>query len=67
MFFFIDCIPGKYGADCKQTCSSNCFNNKCDQYTGICYQGCSEGYLPPYCLQSKIQNVTENKNYRYHN
>ncbi|KAL4084644.1 hypothetical protein QTP88_027571 [Uroleucon formosanum] len=46
-----DCIPGKYGADCKQTCSSNCYDNKCDQYTGICYQGCSEGYLPPYCLQ----------------
>ncbi|XP_016657825.1 uncharacterized protein LOC100161662 isoform X1 [Acyrthosiphon pisum] len=46
-----DCKPGTYGADCKQTCSSNCHNNKCDQYTGICYHGCSQGYLPPYCLQ----------------
>lgn len=47
----IDCTRGTYGADCKQTCSSKCRNNKCDQYTGVCYQGCSEGYLPPYCLQ----------------
>jgi len=52
--FFKDCGMEQYGADCEQTCSSNCRNNKCDQYTGICNQGCSEGYLPPLCLQSKI-------------
>ncbi|XP_060850877.1 uncharacterized protein LOC132929506 isoform X2 [Rhopalosiphum padi] len=46
-----DCQPGKYGASCKQKCSSNCRNNTCDQYTGICKHGCSQGYLPPYCLQ----------------
>lgn len=46
-----DCPPGTYGANCNQRCSSNCRNNTCDQYTGICYYGCSQGYLPPYCSQ----------------
>lgn len=49
-----DCLPGEYGADCKQTCSPNCHNNTCDQYTGVCSQGCSSpGYLPPFCSESK--------------
>lgn len=51
---FLDCELGNYGADCKQTCSSGCYNNTCDLYTGVCSEGCLPGYIPPYCKNSKI-------------
>eukprot|EP00102_Acyrthosiphon_pisum_P025257 XP_016662467.1 PREDICTED: uncharacterized protein LOC100570133 [Acyrthosiphon pisum] len=46
-----DCIMGTYGADCSQTCSEYCLNNMCDQYTGVCLNGCSVGYILPYCRE----------------
>ncbi|XP_029345769.1 angiopoietin-1 receptor-like [Acyrthosiphon pisum] len=47
-----DCTMGTYGADCKQTCSKHCLNNMCDQYTGVCLNGCSVGYILPYCRKN---------------
>ncbi|XP_029345340.1 cell death abnormality protein 1 [Acyrthosiphon pisum] len=46
-----ECTMGTYGADCKQTCSENCLNDMCDKYTGICLDGCSDGYIPPHCSE----------------
>ncbi|VVC28415.1 Hypothetical protein CINCED_3A016464 [Cinara cedri] len=46
-----DCESGTYGANCANNCSSNCRNNVCDRYTGMCSQGCSSGYVLPYCLE----------------
>ncbi|XP_025196649.1 uncharacterized protein LOC112595599 [Melanaphis sacchari] len=47
----IDCATGKFGVDCSQFCSPNCYDRVCDQYTGVCTNGCSPEYIPPYCLQ----------------
>lgn len=49
----LDCMFGKYGANCKLTCPLNCYNGGCDGYTGICSKGCIPGYIPPYCTESK--------------
>ncbi|CAI6354595.1 unnamed protein product [Macrosiphum euphorbiae] len=46
-----DCTMGTYGANCSQTCSEHCLNNLCDQYTGVCLDGCSVGYILPYCRE----------------
>jgi len=59
--FISDCSPGKYGNDCKQNCSSNCLDNECDQYTGICTRGCSPGFVLPLCQESKISFYTSKK------
>ncbi|XP_050064102.1 uncharacterized protein LOC114127525 [Aphis gossypii] len=47
----IDCPRGRFGAGCSQFCSPNCNDNMCDQYTGVCTNGCSPEYVLPYCLQ----------------
>lgn len=52
--FLLDCDSGTYGADCNQTCSTNCLFNACDRYTGVCNYGCLPGYIMPYCRESKI-------------
>lgn len=52
IIILIDCKPGNYGANCEQKCSSKCNEYKCDQYTGICLQGCSPGYVAPNCAES---------------
>ncbi|CAI6356794.1 unnamed protein product [Macrosiphum euphorbiae] len=46
-----ECETGKFGADCNQYCSSNCYDRKCDRYTGLCSHGCSPQYVLPHCLQ----------------
>lgn len=62
-FIDLDCEFGTYGANCSQSCSNNCLNNMCDQYTGICLHGCSDGYVLPYCRESKIQNFVKNQKF----
>lgn len=46
-----DCEAGTFGANCNQNCSPNCYNGKCDRYTGVCSHGCLPRYVLPRCLQ----------------
>ncbi|VVC28416.1 Fibronectin type III,EGF-like, conserved site,Immunoglobulin-like fold [Cinara cedri] len=46
-----DCKSNKYGANCEQFCSSNCLENMCNKYTGICSKGCSKGFISPKCQE----------------
>lgn len=55
MVLFLDCTLGDYGADCQRKCSSGCLDKRCNQYTGICSNGCSSEYMQTdYCNESKI-------------
>ena len=47
LLFFVDCIAGMYGADCSQSC--HCIADQCNQFTGNCTIGCSEGWTGSYC------------------
>ncbi|RUS75761.1 hypothetical protein EGW08_016487, partial [Elysia chlorotica] len=40
-----------YGADCSQTCNSNCggVDKECDHITGHCLKGCVIGYKGDFC------------------
>lgn len=61
----LDCPPGRYGANCNEICSFHC-QNTCDQYTGVCLNGCSPGYKMPYCRESKnYYNVLCRSIYKY--
>lgn len=40
-----DCLSGFYGENCSRTCSEFCKNNKCDQTSGTCLEGCLKGYI----------------------
>ncbi|XP_049939961.1 uncharacterized protein LOC126416336 [Schistocerca serialis cubense] len=46
------CDSRNYGASCRQRCGKCKDDEPCDQYTGICYTGCYDGFYPPFCQQT---------------
>lgn len=53
-FFSIDCELGYFGMGCKEVCSSHCLNNDpCDHVSGMCPNGCQDGYNGSNCQNSK--------------
>ncbi|KAK3795276.1 hypothetical protein RRG08_055838 [Elysia crispata] len=45
-----ECQTGRYGNQCKQSCSATCGgDNSCDRINGACIQGCDPGYLGTTC------------------
>lgn len=46
----LECPAGKYGKNCLQNCSENCYIAKtCDRKTGFCHKGCAVGWKLPFC------------------
>lgn len=46
----LECPAGKYGDNCVQNCSENCYIAKtCDRKTGVCHRGCAVGWKLPFC------------------
>lgn len=46
----LECPAGKYGNNCLQNCSENCYIAKtCDRKTGVCHKGCAVGWKLPFC------------------
>lgn len=43
MEYISECPSGKYGYGCKQTCSDNCIDSKCNKTDGKCLNGCNDG------------------------
>ncbi|XP_029647801.1 multiple epidermal growth factor-like domains protein 11 [Octopus sinensis] len=39
----LQCLPGFYGVRCKEFCDL-CYENRCDQFSGDCTDGCVTGY-----------------------
>lgn len=57
-FFSVECSLGFFGVKCKENCSRYCFNNEsCDHISGVCKQGCIDGYTGTHCNQCK-KNIT---------
>lgn len=51
----IECAYGWYGAGCKQLCPGHCRNNvTCNQYTGVCDEGCADGWNGSFCNRSNF-------------
>ena len=48
MFFFSECIPGKFGKDCELDCHC-ATDTTCDFYNGKCEGACEPGWAGPYC------------------
>ena len=51
-----ECDAGKYGKECRQTCSDHCAEagNPCDHVTGECTYGCDPGYYTDTCILRKF-------------
>lgn len=50
VFYFIVCLFGYYGLNCKECCSGYCMNDKlCDFVSGYCFNGCYDGYFGIWC------------------
>lgn len=48
------CESGFYGLNCTDLCSSHCENNDpCDHISGVCPNGCQDGYIGARCNNSK--------------
>lgn len=53
MVYYEVCQFGYYGQSCKEKCSEHCRHaNDCDHVTGVCSNGCFDGWLGKYCDQS---------------
>lgn len=52
-----ECSQGTYGDQCEFECK-NCLDNRCDQYTGFCKNGCNIGWHET-CLDNKCQFISE--------
>ena len=39
------CIAGYYGTNCQSSCPSSCQNQVCEKTTGLCLEGCIDGYF----------------------
>ena len=54
--FFSECQNGLFGHSCEQRCGMCKDNYICDKKTGVCPNGCADGYHGDQCIQSKAQN-----------
>lgn len=46
----LECPVWKYGKNCVQNCSENCYISKtCDRKSGACHGGCVIGWKLPFC------------------
>ena len=50
------CVDGRYGPNCSQDCSNNCYYNTCHIVSGVCLSGCRKGWMGTYCIQRKFTN-----------
>ena len=58
----LDCIDGRYGDNCNETCSVFCKSRNCDGKTGTCTDGCLAGYTGSRCDQSE-SSVSSSSDY----
>ena len=49
-----ECGPGRYGSECKESCSRNCKGSTCHNVNGFCSMGCKDGYIGNHCDQRKL-------------
>lgn len=51
---FIGCSSGSFGINCIHKCNTYCAGSEsCDSITGICDEGCKQGWKGPFCDKGK--------------
>ncbi|CAB3368671.1 Hypothetical predicted protein [Cloeon dipterum] len=55
------CKGNRYGIGCSNTTRKHCSENKINQRSGICLEGCATGYYSPEC-EKQCTNKTYGKN-----
>lgn len=51
-----ECVDGKYGQNCLNTCTSHCkYNNVCNHLTGQCEGGCDGGWTGSFCEKGNLE------------
>ncbi|KAI8779696.1 multiple epidermal growth factor domains protein 6 [Biomphalaria glabrata] len=54
------CVTGYYGGRCEIACQPFCKNNKCEQQSGLCDEGCTENATGAECgKEETAKEVTE--------
>ena len=48
---FIECLPGKFGRECNESCGVCAGGEPCHHTNGTCLTGCEDGYLGPKCIE----------------
>lgn len=52
-FLILVCVSGHYGTNCHKRCSGYCIKNEpCDHVSGVCPDGCKDGYTGKLCNNS---------------
>lgn len=49
---YVECPPGSFGTNCSGKCKRFC-RDPCNHISGICDNGCQDGWLGPHCNQCK--------------
>ena len=60
IYQYLECVIGKYGDQCQDTCGACLDPNQCSNTDGACLTGCAPGFTGPLCKTSKnlIQTAT---------
>ena len=53
LLFFLACVSGNFGEDCKSICGKCLVKDDCFHTNGTCLNGCSRGYQGPLCKTRK--------------
>ena len=48
-FYFLECPVGSFGQDCQEKCGKCKSGITCNITTGVCHDGCEDGYEGEYC------------------
>lgn len=49
-----ECNDGHFGLNCRGLCSGHCeSNDPCDHVSGVCSDGCQDGYMDAFCNSCK--------------
>ena len=55
--FFLACVSGNFGEDCKSICGKCLIKDDCYHTNGTCLNGCGRGYQGPLCKTRKYINM----------
>uniref|UniRef100_A0A8W8NS56 EGF-like domain-containing protein n=1 Tax=Magallana gigas TaxID=29159 RepID=A0A8W8NS56_MAGGI len=53
LFFIVECSQS-YGENCRNPCSSHCYNQSCDKFNGRCLYCCTDGFYGEMCDKAPV-------------
>lgn len=55
-FVNLECVQS-YGENCRNSCSSHCYNQTCERFNGQCLLGCNDGFYGEQCERGKVNTL----------